>query len=482
MSTRSILHLLAVLLAFSVVAPVAGHTAPRDDQRMVLVTTDGRLMRDIPEAGAVRVVVDNMGRRLLIDRRDMVIGFEMPVWQYREQQGLASPGRAPDRGFGRESANWDDPLWEDDFGRDVFPEAPPPPRNRDWTRDQDRFANTGRFDGIERRDLNPTTGTVPGREGESSIIRLPRDGTDQPPVAEQPRPANPATAPDQPKTPKLSKPQVAALQVYLDRNGISPGVIDGRMGSNVQKALDAWLEATGERIDPSDTDLVLNRLATRGLAFTTYTITAEDAAGPFIASVPADYAEKARLDRLSFTSTREMLAERFHMDEDYLQELNPDVDFNRPGVQIKVVDTGPKKTGTVTRIVADKNRKQVRGYDAGGKLLVAYPATIGSSSTPSPSGEVTIERVARNPGYTYNPKINFKQGDNDQILQVPPGPNGPVGSIWIALSKPTYGIHGTPEPSKIGKTSSNGCVRLTNWDAEELAGMVAPGVTVSFVE
>nr|WP_324288528.1 L,D-transpeptidase [Hoeflea alexandrii] len=117
-----------------------------------------------------------------------------------------------------------------------------------------------------------------------------------------------------------------------------------------------------------------------------------------------------------------------------------------------------------------------------GKLLAAYPATIGSSDTPSPSGDVTIERVAHNPGYTYNPKINFKQGNNDKILQVPPGPNGPVGTVWIALSKPTYGIHGTPEPSAIGKTQSNGCVRLTNWDAEELAGMVTPGVTVSFIE
>ncbi|WP_420410488.1 L,D-transpeptidase family protein [Hoeflea sp.] len=456
---------------------------------MVLVTTDGRLMQDIPEAGSVRVVVDNQGRRLLIDRWDMVIGFEMPLWQYRQQQGLASPGTERSRRFDRDRAGWDDPLleddplWEDDFGGDAFPAAPPPPRNRDWRRDRDRFANAEPEATIERRDLNPMTGTVPGRDDGSSIIRLPRENSQQPPVAEPAQPAKPAATPEAPKAPKLSKAQVAALQVYLDRNGFSPGVIDGRMGSNVRKALDAWREASGETIDPADTDMIIGRLAAMGgLAFTTYTITAEDAAGPFIASVPTDYAEKARLDRLSFTSTREMLAERFHMDEDYLQELNPEVDFSRPGVEIKVVDTGPRKKGEVSRIVADKGRKQIRAYGKDGRLVVAYPATIGSSSTPSPSGEVTIERIARNPGYTYNPKINFKQGDNDKILQVPPGPNGPVGSIWIALSKPTYGIHGTPEPSKIGKTSSNGCVRLTNWDAEELAGMVAPGVTVSFIE
>src|SRR5690606_1038908 len=149
------------------------------------------------------------------------------------------------------------------------------------------------------------------------------------------------------------------------RNGISPGVVDGRMGSNVAKAIDAWFEATGERLDPADTDLIVSRLAAEGgLAFSTYTITAEDAAGPFIASIPADYAEKARLERLSYTSTAEMLAERFHMDQAYLKELNPDVDFTVPGVQIKVITPGKKKTGTVTRIIADKGRKQVRAYDA----------------------------------------------------------------------------------------------------------------------
>ncbi len=227
----------------------------------------------------------------------------------------------------------------------------------------------------------------------------------------------------------------------------------------------------------------MDRLASGdGMAFTTYEITPEDAAGPYVASIPTDYSEKAKLDRLGYTSTIEKLAEQFHMDEDYLREINPGADFTRPGTQIKVVAPGPNRKGKVASIIADKARKQVRGYDASGKLLVAYPATIGSSDTPSPTGTVKIERIAHNPGYTYNPKINFKQGENDKVLEIPPGPNGPVGSTWIALSKPTYGIHGTPEPSKIGKTASHGCVRLTNWDANELAGMVEPGVTVTFQE
>jgi lipoprotein-anchoring transpeptidase ErfK/SrfK len=177
-----------------------------------------------------------------------------------------------------------------------------------------------------------------------------------------------------------------------------------------------------------------------------------------------------------------MLAERFHMDEAFLKEMNPGADFTVAGTVIKVVNPGEPKSGEVARIIADKGRKQVFAYDGAGNLLAAYPASIGSTDTPSPSGLVNVERVALNPGYTYNPKINFQQGANDKILNIPPGPNGPVGTVWMALSKPTYGIHGTPEPSKIGRTQSHGCIRLTNWDATELAKMVKPGVTVEFVD
>ena len=106
---------------------------------------------------------------------------------------------------------------------------------------------------------------------------------------------------------------------------------------------------------------------------------------------------------------------------------------------------------------------------------------IGSEDNPSPSWTYEVEVAAAMPTYTYNPKINFQQGENTEVLTIPPGPNGPVGSMWIALSKPTYGIHGTPEPSLIDKTGSHGCVRLTNWDAEELAAMVSRGVTVEFL-
>jgi lipoprotein-anchoring transpeptidase ErfK/SrfK len=149
---------------------------------------------------------------------------------------------------------------------------------------------------------------------------------------------------------------------------------------------------------------------------------------------------------------------------------------------IRVANVGAPRTGTVARIVANKKLETVFAYDGDGKLIASYPATIGSTDTPSPSGTVKVVSVTLDPTYTYNPKINFKQGNNDKVLTIPPGPNGPVGSVWIALSKPTYGIHGTPDPDKIGKTSSHGCVRLTNWDAQELAKMVSPGVWVQFID
>ena len=277
--------------------------------------------------------------------------------------------------------------------------------------------------------------------------------------------------------------EVAGLQVLLDRAGASPGVIDGRFGSNVDKALEAYAEITGENLRSTDAAGIKAAIAASGGdAFALYEITPEDAAGPYVASIPADYSEKAKLERMAYTSVTEALAERFHMDEAYLKALNPEANFDRPGTRVRVVNFGRTVSTKVQRIIADKGKKQVFAYDASGQLVAAYPATIGSSDTPSPTGIHVVSRIAINPNYTYNPNINFKQGENNKVLTIPPGPNGPVGSVWIALDKPTYGIHGTPDPSKIGKTESHGCIRLTNFDAQELAKLVSSGVTVEFIE
>jgi lipoprotein-anchoring transpeptidase ErfK/SrfK len=191
----------------------------------------------------------------------------------------------------------------------------------------------------------------------------------------------------------------------------------------------------------------------------------------------------AKLDRLSYTGPAELLAEKFHMDIDLLRALNPGAQFESAGEKIWVANVAGKKLdGQVKRIEIDKKRKILRGYAAEGALLVVYPASIGSAETPSPSGTMTVKGIARNPKYEYRPHVNFEQQGNDEPLVLPPGPNGPVGSVWIDLTKDTYGIHGTPDPETVGKAASHGCVRLTNWDAEELARLVKYGTSVEFIE
>jgi lipoprotein-anchoring transpeptidase ErfK/SrfK len=353
--------------------------------------------------------------------------------------------------------------------------------------DEYDYPNAAREPYIDEFPPAPRRRTLPELQEEQRRV-VTREPDERAPLDDAPADSSPGeTIVVDPATPPpmnfTVREDVAAIQVLMDRTGASPGVIDGKFGSNVDKAFDAYREMTGENLRPTNSEGIKKALAeSGGDPFTTYTITAADAAGPFVAAVPADYGKKAELDRLSFTSVSEMLAEKFHMDEAYLKALNPDANFSRPGTVIRVANVGAPVTAKVERIVADKSLKQVRAYDEDGKLVAAYPATIGSTETPSPTGTHTVSRVAFDPNYTYNPKLNFKQGNNNKILTIPPGPNGPVGSIWIALDKPTYGIHGTPDPAKIGKTESHGCVRLTNWDAQELARLVSPGVTVHFME
>ena len=336
---------------------------------------------------------------------------------------------------------------------------------------------------LAERDPNGTVRVIPpsGQAPQPQIVPAPDDGP-TPGIEEQPGTETAAMPRPEPAVPSKG-PAVARLQILLDRLGFSPGVIDGQMGSNVRKAVAAASTITGVAYtagDEATIDAELER--TGGPAFSEYVISPEDVAGPFADRIPVDYAEKARMSALSFTSPAEMLAERFHMAQSYLEQLNPDVNFYQAGTVIRIAAVGRNVDKPVVRIEADKANEQVRAYDEAGQLIAAYPATIGSSDTPSPSGTVQVERVAFDPNYTYNPKINFVQGSNTKVLTIPPGPNGPVGSIWIALSKPTYGIHGTPEPDRIGKTNSHGCVRLTNWDAAELARLVTKGVTVEFID
>ncbi len=275
----------------------------------------------------------------------------------------------------------------------------------------------------------------------------------------------------------------AKAQILLDRSGISPGVVDGWRGGMSESAIKAFQRRAGlpmsGRMDHAVWELLQGYAAAPLTA--DYTITAEDATG-LVDNIPADYALKAAMSSQGYTSIQEKLAERFHMDEKFLAKLNPGSDF-QPGATIHVTVPAKPIRATVTRIIVDKATRRVAAYDAKGNMVADYPATVGSSDTPSPHGNHIVDAVALNPTYTYNPQRNFKQGENDRVLIVPPGPNAPVGNVWIDLSEPSYGIHGTATPSQLFVNQSHGCVRLTNWDAWELAHMVKAKTTqVEFLD
>lgn len=271
----------------------------------------------------------------------------------------------------------------------------------------------------------------------------------------------------------------ARIQILLDRHHASPGVIDGHSGKNVSKAIRGFEERYGLPADGTMDQEVWGLLAMDNAPpMILHTITEEDVSR-IVAPLPEDYSELAELEWLGFTSAAEKIAERFHMDIEFLRQMNPDASFAQ-GEQIWVADPGDDATTDVTRIVADKFRQRLLAYADDGSIVASYPVTIGSAQNRSPSGTHEVSGIAVEASYTYSPEVNFTQGDNAEQLVLPPGPNGPVGIVWIDLSEPTYGIHGTAEPAEIDKTFSHGCVRMTNWDAMELAELVSVGIPVEF--
>ena len=212
-----------------------------------------------------------------------------------------------------------------------------------------------------------------------------------------------------------------------------------------------------------------------------YTLTAEDVAGPF-QPIPKKPADQAKLKAMGFSSVGEALGERFHADPKLLQALNPGVDLGKAGSTIQVPNIAPAALPKAAKLVIDKSDSTLRLYDAQGKVYAQFPVSSGSQHDPLPIGEWKILGISRDPPFHYNPKLFWDAKAGDRKATLPPGPNNPVGPVWIDISKPHYGLHGTPEPGHVGKTESHGCVRMTNWDALQVADAVDASVPVVMQE
>ena len=297
---------------------------------------------------------------------------------------------------------------------------------------------------------------------------------------------------------------VLQLQVVLDRLGFSPGVIDGHSGQSLTDALRGFQESRGlpksGKLDATTLEALApyrNWEATRKLRLTPASL-----AGPFTDPMPKDEAEKAKLPALNYRNALEALAEQFHTTPKTLIALNGGDTLLVPGVAVVFPDALPSSRDykvsdkawrarlnslnvnadqpTAARVVVSKSDHVLRVYDVKDQLVAQFPATMGSKTDPLPIGHWTIKGFSHNPDWQYNPAILKRADKSDPKMRIPPGPNNPVGVVWIDLSKPHYGIHGTSEPSEIGRVESNGCIRLTNWDAARLSLMVKVGVPAVF--
>ena len=314
--------------------------------------------------------------------------------------------------------------------------------------------------------------------------------------------------PSQEKSVALQNPvQISSLiklQILLDRAGFSSGQIDGSAGSNVRKAISAFQDARGLPQAGRSDEATLQALASAELSepLVSYTISARDAAGPFTDRIPDDVTEQSKLPHLGYTSILEALGEKFHCTPGLLKEFNPESQFqagevifapnlfNLPDDSLTQYDpaakgrnrntkTKGKSHGRATIIVTEQTSDVVL-QNANGEVIFYAPATVGSEHDRLPIGGWKVIAIHRDPVFSYNPELFWDADPANTKVKIAAGPNNPVGSVWIGLNAPSYGLHGTPEPSTIGHSESHGCIRMTNWDALRLASLITVGTNVIF--
>ncbi|KAA0934870.1 L,D-transpeptidase family protein [Psychrobacter sp. ANT_H59] len=274
---------------------------------------------------------------------------------------------------------------------------------------------------------------------------------------------------------KVNSAMTIKMQALLDWNHASPGAIDGGWGMNSKKALINFqtmqgLPANG-KMDQKTWDALNKNIPANKPVLVTYTITEDDVNTNF-ATMPADSEAKSKMKGLYYQDIKEMFGERFHMDVRYLDKLNKNKQY-KVGETITVLNTRAPLKQRINRVVANKADKTLYAYNDD-KLVATYPTTVGSDSTPSPQGTFKIVNKVKMPWY----KATVGEGADKKVHMLPPGPNSPVGVVWMGLSKPSYGLHGSPKPEGISRQASAGCVRLTNWDVLEVYANIENGATV----
>lgn len=286
------------------------------------------------------------------------------------------------------------------------------------------------------------------------------------------------------KTPPPPDRQILRVQVLLDRAHVSPGQIDASRGMVTHVMLAAFqaqhgLPSSGE---PDDATVQAMEQGQQSLpTLITYTIVYDDVRGPFN-PLPGDIMKQAKLPALNYQSPWDGLGEKFHCSPGLLRRLNPKRLSLKPGDQISAPNVHRDIPQGTVSVMVSKSAQTVQALDANGKPVAIYPATIGSVHDPLPIGDWKVTRVDWNPVFHYDPKLFWNARPQDGRAAIKPGPRNPAGVVWIGLDKEHYGLHGTPNPASVGHAASHGCVRLTNWDAAELAQMVSPGMPVAFKE